>query len=69
MENKILEQRLNDIEINLCNQEKVLEELNLEVIKQWQMIEKLQLQNKLLTQALQEGAVKPLSEETPPPHY
>lgn len=69
MEDKILEQRLIDIEINLANQEKMLDELNGAVIEQGKIIDLLRRQNKLLFEALKEDAVKPLSEETPPPHY
>lgn len=69
MEDKILEQRLIDIEINLANQEKMLDELNGAVIEQGRIIDLLRRQNKLLLEALKEDAVKPLSEETPPPHY
>lgn len=69
MEEKILEQRLIDIEINLANQEKTLDELNSVVIEQGKIIDRLSAQNKILLQALKEDTVKPLSEETPPPHY
>ncbi len=69
MEDKILEQRLIDIEINLANQEKVIDELNSVVIEQGKNIDLLMRQNKMLIEALQEDTVKPLSEETPPPHY
>lgn len=69
MEEKILEQRLIDIEINLANQEKTLDELNSVVIEQGKIIDRLLAQNKILLEALKEDTVKPLSEETPPPHY
>lgn len=69
MEDKILEQRLIDIEINLSNQEKMLDELNSVVIEQGKTIDLLRRQNRLLFEALREGSVKPLNEETPPPHY
>ena len=69
MEEKILEQRLIDIEINLANQEKILDELNSVVIEQGKIIDRLSAQNKILLEALKEDAVKPLSEETPPPQY
>ncbi|MDO4184098.1 MAG: SlyX family protein [Rhodospirillales bacterium] len=69
MEDKILEQRLIDIEINLANQEKVIDELNSVVIEQGKNIDLLLRQNKMLIEALREDTVKPLSEETPPPHY
>lgn len=69
MEDKILEQRLIDIEINLANHEKVIDELNSVVIEQGKNIDLLLRQNKMLIEALREDTVKPLSEETPPPHY
>ena len=69
MEEKILEQRLIDIEINLANQVKILDELNSVVIEQGKIIDRLSAQNKILLEALKEDTVKPLSEETPPPHY
>lgn len=69
MEEKILEQRLIDIEINLANQEKILDELNSVVIEQGKIIDRLSAQNKILLEALKEDTVKPLSEEIPPPHY
>ena len=69
MEDKILEQRFIDIEINLANQEKMLEELNSVVIEQGKLIDILRKQNKILFEALKEDTVKPLSEETRPPHY
>ena len=69
MEEKILEQRLIYIEINLANQEKTLDELNSVVIEQGKIIDRLSAQNKILLEALKEDTVKPLSEETPPPHY
>ncbi len=69
MEDKILEQRMIDIEINLANQEKVIDELNSVVIEQGKNIDLLLRQNKMLIEALREDTVKPLSEETPPPHY
>ena len=69
MEDKILEQRLINIEINLANQEKVIDELNSVIIEQGKTIDLLVRQNKMLIEAMDEDAVKPLSEETPPPHY
>ncbi len=69
MKDEILEQRLIDIEINLANQEKVIDELNSVVIEQGKNIDLLLRQNRMLIEALREDTVKPLSEETPPPHY
>lgn len=48
MEDKILEQRFIDIEINLANQEKMLDELNSVVIEQGKLIDILRKQNKIL---------------------
>ncbi len=64
-----IEDRLNDIEIYLANHEKMLDDLNAEVLRQSKIIETLLHQNKLLMNAMKDGIVKPQSEETPPPHY
>lgn len=70
MEAKILEQRLMEIEMAIANQEKVIDELNEVVIEQSKMIDKLLKQNLFLADLIKnEEGVKPLSEETPPPHY
>lgn len=70
MEAKILEQRLMEIEMTIANQEKVIDELNEVVIEQSKMIDKLLKQNLFLADLIKnEEGVKPLSEETPPPHY
>lgn len=63
------EQRLIDIEIALANQEKTLDELNKVVFEQGEKIEQLLRLNRYLVDMLDKDAVKPLSEETPPPHY
>ena len=62
-----LEERLVAIEMALANQEKITEDLNQVIIEQGRMIDRLVKQN-LMTLAEQD-TVKPLSEETPPPHY
>ena len=64
-----LEQRLINIETALACQEKMLDEINQVVIEQAKMIDKLKLENQYLLDNLQREVVKPLSEETPPPHY
>lgn len=66
---KTTEERLNDLEFYLANQDKMLEELNQEVLRQSRIIDKLLQQNKIFMDSLKDGIVKPLSEETPPPHY
>lgn len=63
------EQRLIDIEMALANQEKTLDELNKVVFEQGEKIEQLLRLNRYLVDMLDKDAVKPLSEETLPPHY
>ena len=64
-----LEQRKINIETALACQEKMLDEINQVVIEQAKMIDRLKLENQYLLDNLQREVVKPLSEETPPPHY
>lgn len=65
------EQRFIDIEVALANLERVVEDLNEVIIKQGKDIAFLQKQNHYLTEAIRNTSniVKPLEEETPPPHY
>ncbi len=63
-----LNDRLNNIEIALTNLQRTTEELNTECVRQAKLLEKLERENKSLKESL-ENNVKPLSEETPPPHY
>ena len=63
-----MEERLNEIEMAIANLERVVEELNTESIRQARIIERLERENKQLKETIG-GNVKPLSEETPPPHY
>ena len=63
------EQRFIDIETALANQERTLEELNKVVYEQGKKIEQLIKLNKYLLDLADKDVVKPLSEETPPPHY
>ena len=69
MDNREIEERLINIEITLTNQERIIEDLNQVIITQGKMLDVLQKQNQLLLERLENGDVKPLSEETPPPHY
>lgn len=64
-----LEQRLIEIESALALNEKYIDDLNAVVIEQGKKIDYLIQQNKYLLAKLEEDVVKPLSEETPPPHY
>ncbi len=69
MNKEELEQRLITIETALACQEKNFDELNQVVIEQGRLIDKLLKQNMYIIENLTEDVVKPLSEETPPPHY
>lgn len=69
MVNTELEERLINIEIALATQDRIIEDLNQIVIAQGKQLDLLQKQNKILLERLENEAVKPLSEETPPPHY
>lgn len=60
--------RLNALEIDITHQQKMLDELNEELIKQWKIIDKLVKENREIKESL-DSNIKPLSEETPPPHY
>lgn len=64
-----LEERLVAIEMALANQEKITEDLNQVIIEQGRMIDRLAKQNQYLMTLAEQDTVKPLSEETPPPHY
>lgn len=64
-----LEERLIAIESALAIQEKYVDELNQVVIEQGKKIEKLVKQNQYLLNSMNDDVIKPLSEETPPPHY
>ena len=64
------EQRFINIEMALSDLERTVEDLN-DIIRQGRDIAFLQKQNRFLTEALRnaQSTVKPLEEETPPPHY
>lgn len=64
-----MEERLIEIEMALANQEKTIDELNKIVFEQGQKIDNLLKLNKYLLDLVDKDVVKPLSEETPPPHY
>lgn len=69
MEDKILEERLIDIETAIAIQEKTVEELNQAVIEQGKLIDRLIKQNRCLAEMIKNDTVRPQSEETPPPRY
>ena len=61
--------QLIEIEMMLAHQQKAIDELSEMVIKHGKVIDHLQKQTDMLQTALEGDIVKPLSEETPPPHY
>ena len=65
------EKRFIDIEMAVSNLERVVEDLNDVIIQQSKDIAFLQKQNHYLIEAIRntQSAVKPIEEETPPPHY
>jgi SlyX protein len=67
--NNEIENRLIEIETALANQEKFVDDLNEVVIKQGKIIDALIKQMKIIKETMPQDLVKPLSEETPPPHY
>lgn len=64
-----IEDRLIEIESALANLEKTVDELNEVIIRQEREICALTKANKYITELVEAEVVKPLSEETPPPHY
>lgn len=64
-----LEERLIKIESMLANQERIIDDLNEVIIKQGKIIDGLVKQTLLIKNSLPQDLVKPLDEETPPPHY
>ena len=61
--------RLTEIERHLADIEKQLDDLNSVVIQQGKQIDKLEKECHSLRDSMDVSLVKPLSEETPPPHY
>ncbi|MBP5215422.1 MAG: SlyX family protein [Alphaproteobacteria bacterium] len=61
--------RLMNIEMALDNQQKSLDDLSEMVVRQGKLIDMLLKQNEALKNMLDQDVVKPLSEETAPPHY
>ena len=63
------ENRLINIETAVAELQKTVDELNSVVIEQGKKIEYLQKMNRYLIENMDKDVVKPLAEETPPPHY
>jgi len=64
-----MQDRLNNIEMCLSEQERTLEDLNTEVLRLSKIVAFLEKQIEQIKAEREETLVKPLSEETPPPHY
>lgn len=66
-----MNKRIEDIEVRMAYLEHTVEELNQVVIKQQERIDLLVAELMRTKQQVESGAefVRPLSEETPPPHY
>ena len=64
-----MEERLTQIEIAIANLQRTVDDLNEVIIRQSKDIDSLAKENKLLAAFIKEDDVKPLNEETPPPHY
>lgn len=66
-----MERRVEDIEVRMAYLEHTVEELNQVVIKQQERIDLLVAELMRMKQQVVSGTefVRPLSEETPPPHY
>ena len=64
-----MEKRLTDIEICLAEQGRILDDLNTEVLRLSKLVRELEIKFDHLKAAQEETLVKPLAEETPPPHY
>jgi SlyX protein len=67
----MMNKRIEDIEVRMAYLEHTVEELNQVVIKQQERIDLLVAELMRTKQQVESGAefVRPLSEETPPPHY
>lgn len=63
-----LKERVTELELAVMDLQRFLEDLNTEFIRQTKVVERLERENKVLKESL-ENNVKLLSEETPPPHY
>ncbi len=64
-----IEQRLQALELFALDMGKKADDLNETVIRLNKENDRLKHTQKMLQAALSEVGVKPLSEETPPPHY
>lgn len=64
-----MQKEIIDLQIRLTEHERQLDDLNQEVLRLSKLVAHLEKQYTALQDAIQENLVKPLSEETLPPHY
>ena len=65
-----MEPRITDLEIRITHQESAIDELTRTVLRQEELISKLQLELKNIRSQVNDVSIIALaSEETPPPHY
>lgn len=64
-----MEKEIIDLQMRLMEQARQLDDLNQEVLRLSKLVARLEKQYTALQDAMQENLVKPLSEETRPPHY
>lgn len=70
MNDREIEERFIDLEMMAAEHERIIKDLNQIVAKQADVIDLLSRQVRYLSENFDaSGAIKPLSEETPPPHY
>ena len=65
----MVDDRLTEIERHMADLEKQVDDLNSVVIQQGKKIDRLEKDCRALRDSMDASLVKPLSEETPPPHY
>ena len=63
------DERFENIEIALTEQQRMIDDLSDVMLAQQKELDILKKENKLLRALFERETVKPLSEETPPPHY
>lgn len=62
-------ERLTEIERHIADLEAQVDDLNMVVIRQGKLIDRLERDYRSLRDSIDVSVVKPQSEETPPPHY
>lgn len=66
---KSCDEKIIDLEILMTEYQRIIDDMNDEIIRQGKIITRLEKEVTALKQEVVENNVKPLSEETPPPHY